>query len=93
MEERKRSEAEEANRTDAFGREMIRNDKLCQIMDQRRSDQAKELSHSMIRYRQENQRYQDRLEFDLNDPQTKLKDRPARIGDEDFRLTVSGMQR
>ena len=72
---------------------MIRNDKLCQIIDQRRSDQAKSLSHSMIRYRQENQRFQDRLEFDLNDPQSKLKDQPARIGDEDPRLTVSGMQR
>ncbi|KAI6654866.1 RIB43A-like with coiled-coils protein 2 [Oopsacas minuta] len=93
VEDRKKLEAEEANRTDAFGREMIQNDKLCQILDQRRSDQAKDLSQSMIRYRQENQRFQDRLEFDLNDPQTKLKDNPARIGDEDPRLTVSGMQK
>ena len=72
---------------------MIRNDKLCQIMDQRQNNQVKNLTHSMIRDRQENQRFQDRLEFDLNDPQSKLKDHPARIGDEDPRLTVSGMQR
>lgn len=93
MEDRKQLEAEEANRTDAFAREMIQNDKLCQIMDQRQGDQGKNLVHSMIRYRQENQRFQDRLEFDLNDPESKLKDHPARIGDEDPRLTVSGMQK
>ena len=31
-------------------------------------------------------------EFDLNDPKSKLIDTPARVGDDDARLSVSGMQ-
>ena len=31
-------------------------------------------------------------EFDLNDPSSKLNDQPARVGDDDPRLSVSGMQ-
>jgi len=31
-------------------------------------------------------------EYDLNDPLSKLKDLPGRVGDEDSRLSVSGMQ-
>ena len=35
----------------------------------------------------------DRREFDINDPDSKLKDVPARVSDEDPRLTISGMQK
>lgn len=31
-------------------------------------------------------------EYDLNDPLSKFKDLPARVGDDDLRLSVSGMQ-
>ncbi len=34
----------------------------------------------------------DRREFDINDPDSKLKDVPARMSDDDPRLTVSGLQ-
>ena len=43
-------------------------------------------------YRREHQRVQDRREFDLNDPEYKKKDLPARVSDDDPRLTKSGMQ-
>ena len=43
-------------------------------------------------YRKECQRAIDRTEFDLNDPDAKKKDLPARTNDKDPRLTVSGMQ-
>ncbi len=33
----------------------------------------------------------DRREFDLYDPDSKKKDLPARVSDEDPRLTISGM--
>ena len=36
---------------------------------------------------------QDRREFDLYDPDAKKKDLPARVSDEDSRLTVSGLQK
>lgn len=35
---------------------------------------------------------QDRREFDLNDPDYLKKDVPARVSDEDPRLSVSGLQ-
>merc|ERR1719399_2382927 len=31
-------------------------------------------------------------EYDLNDPLSKFKDLPARVGDEDARMSVSGLQ-
>ena len=49
------------------------------------------LSQSLINYRKEHQRIQDRREFDLYDPDSKKKDLPARVSDEDPRLTVSGI--
>lgn len=59
-----------------------------------------------MEYWHENQRPQDRREFDLNDPDSKLKDVPARVrhfslyfhllppqvSDNDPRMTVSGIQ-
>ncbi len=45
---------------------------------------------SVVQYRKECQRAVDRREFDLNDPESKQKDLPARVSDDDPRLTVSG---
>ena len=47
----------------------------------------------LVEFRKENQRFEDRREFDINDPDLILKDVPARVSDCDPRLTVSGMQR
>ena len=47
----------------------------------------------LVEYRKENQRMVDRREFDINDPDSKQKDIPARVSDEDPRLTLSGMQK
>lgn len=44
-------------------------------------------------FRSDHQKMQDRREFDLNDPDMKKKESPARVSDEDPRLTVSGLQR
>ena len=46
----------------------------------------------LVEFRKENQRAEDRREFDINDPDFKKKDLPARVNDTDPRLTVSGMQ-
>lgn len=37
------------------------------------------ISQSLVEYRKENQRIEDRREFDLNDPDFKQKDLPARV--------------
>lgn len=46
----------------------------------------------LVEFRQENQRFEDRREFDINDPDILRKGVPARVSDNDPRLTVSGMQ-
>lgn len=46
----------------------------------------------LVEFRKENQRIEDRREFDINDPDSKLKGKPARVSDDDPRLTVSGLQ-
>ena len=43
------------------------------------------LPQSLTEYRKEHQRQQDRREFDLYDPDSKKKDSPARVSDEDPR--------
>lgn len=43
------------------------------------------LLQSLTEYRKEHQRRQDRREFDLYDPDSKKKDTPARVSDEDPR--------
>ena len=50
------------------------------------------LTQSVVEYHKEHQKTRDRREFDLYDPDSKKKDLPARVSDEDPRLTVSGMQ-
>lgn len=45
-----------------------------------------------MEFRKESQRFEDRHEFDINDPDFKLKSLPARVSDDDPRLTVSGLQ-
>ena len=47
---------------------------------------------SLVEYRKEHQKTCDRREFDLYNPDSKRKDLPARVSDEDPRLTISGMQ-
>ena len=47
---------------------------------------------SLIEYRKEHQQARDWREFDRYDPDTKRKDLPAQVSDEDPWLTLSGMQ-
>ena len=50
------------------------------------------LVQSLNEFRKEHQRDIDRREFDLYDPDSKQKDLPARVSDEDPRVTQSGLQ-
>ena len=47
---------------------------------------------SLVEFRKEHQKTIDRREYDLYDPDSKKKDLPARVSDEDPRMTVSGLQ-
>lgn len=90
--EKKERKNLEQDRSAAFGEEMIRNSKVAEILQERKEKEAKEIKASLVEYWQENQRPQDRREYDLNDHDSKLKDLPARVSDSDPRNTVSGMQ-
>ncbi|XP_003389344.1 PREDICTED: RIB43A-like with coiled-coils protein 2 [Amphimedon queenslandica] len=90
--EKKERKNLEKEHSAAFGEEMIRNSKVAEILQERKEKEAKEINASLVEYWQENQRPQDRREYDLNDHDSKLKDLPARVSDSDPRNTVSGMQ-
>ena len=47
------------------------------------------LQQSLTEYRREHQRKEDRREFELYDPDSKRKDKPARENDEDPRSTIA----
>ena len=59
--------------------EMNRQDKIVELMQERQEKDAKQLKKELTDYWRENQRVEDRREFDLNDPNYKKKDLPARV--------------
>lgn len=59
--------------------EMNRQDKVVEVMQERQEKDAKQLKKELTDYWKENQRMQDRKEFDLNDPDYKKKGLPARV--------------
>ena len=46
----------------------------------------------IVYFRAEQQNAASRREFDLYDPESKKKDKPARVSDDDPRCQVSGLQ-
>ncbi|XP_065900923.1 RIB43A-like with coiled-coils protein 2 [Dysidea avara] len=82
----------ESQRNDAFAQEMVRHDQIGEILDQRQQKDVKQLNQELVKYRGEYQRVEDRKEFDLNDPDYKKKDKPARVSDADQRCSLSGAQ-
>lgn len=92
VQEKRQREGVEKQRHNAFAAEMKRNDKIGELLHQRQERDIRELNKSLNEFRKEHQRDIDRREFDLYDPDSKQKDLPARVSDEDPRVTQSGMQ-
>lgn len=90
-EKKERQQAEEA-RDLAYGRESIKNDKLCVLYAQRQERDVRELGKDLNNFRLQNQQIDGRREWDLNDPDSKLKGKPARVSDDDKSLGVSSAQ-
>ena len=90
--ERSRREQVEEERHAAYAREMIRNDKLAALASLRHEQDRRELAKDLNNYRSQNQRADTRREWDLNDPDSKLKDKPARTSDFDRSLGLSAAQ-
>ena len=71
---------------------MIRNDKICALLQKRQEDDLRKLNIKLNEFRKIYQTPESRKEWDLNDPDAKLKDKPARVSDDDPRCGVSSLQ-
>ncbi|XP_064399349.1 RIB43A-like with coiled-coils protein 2 [Halichondria panicea] len=92
MAKRKQDEDIEKQRTEAHAAEMTRADRVTVLLQERQDKDIRKINEGVIEYRKEHQRVRDRREFDLYDPDSLKKDLPARVSDEDPRLTISGVQ-
>jgi len=79
-------------RDKAFDNSLIQMGQVRELMEQKRRQISKMQCQDLDEYRKNQQKFEYRREFDLNDPQRLLKDKPARIGDDDPRKSVSGCQ-
>ncbi|RDD46779.1 RIB43A-like with coiled-coils protein 2 [Trichoplax sp. H2] len=71
--------ATEKARNEAFADIAITNDKLGLIQQERENEARKQLSKELNEYRKTYQQPPTRKEWDLNDPQRLLKDKPVRM--------------
>ncbi|KAM7535645.1 hypothetical protein Aperf_G00000096372 [Anoplocephala perfoliata] len=77
----------------AYAKEAERNDKLAVLLARQQDRSRRELNRELNEYRFLYQQLSSRREFDLNDPDAKKKDLPARISDDDPRCGVSSLQK
>jgi len=91
---KKKNEMKEIERLrdKAFDNSLIQMGQVRELMEQKRKEINKMKCQDMDDYRKNQQKFEYRREFDLNDPERLLKDKPARIGDDDPRKSVSGCQ-
>ena len=67
-----------------------RNDKIACMLEKRQEADVRELNKALNDFRLMHQQPDGRREWDLYDPDAKRKDKPARVHDDDPRLTISG---
>ncbi|ORX54291.1 RIB43A-domain-containing protein [Piromyces finnis] len=79
-------------RDKAFDNSLIQMGQVREAMEQKRKQIYKMQCQDLDDYRKNQQKFEFRREFDLNDPKRLYKDKPARVGDDDPRKSVSGCQ-
>ncbi|KAJ3217762.1 Protein Tax-1 [Dinochytrium kinnereticum] len=83
----------ERQRDMAFDRSMKYTNDILTMMDEHVNRTRREHLANMNQFRKESQRPEQGRDFDLYDPQAQLKDKPARVGNDDPRCGISGMQK
>lgn len=83
----------EKARNDAYMRDMVRNDSIAVLLEQREGKDVRKLNKCVNDFRVRYQQPETRREYDLYDPNSKKKDQPARVSDDDPRCTLSSMQK
>ena len=73
--------------------DMTRNDKIAALLQKRQEHDIRELNKAVNEFRNTHQQPDGRREFDLNDPDSLKKDKPARVSDDDPRCGVASLQK
>ena len=73
--------------------DMTRNDKIATLLQKRQEHDIRELNKAVNEFRHSHQQPDGRREFDLNDPDSLKKDKPARVSDDDPRCGVASLQK
>ncbi|PIK53966.1 putative RIB43A-like with coiled-coils protein 2-like [Apostichopus japonicus] len=90
---RKNQEQQERERDEAFANDMVRTDKIAELLQRRQEQDIRNLNKALVDFRDVHQQPESRREWDLNDPDAKLKDKPARVSDDDPRCGLASLQR
>jgi len=93
VEDKKRKEEREKLRSEAFAADANQADKIAVLLDQRQDHDRRMINQSENAYRFLNQQADGRREWDLYDPDSKLKDKPARVADDDPRCGPASVQK
>lgn len=72
---------------------MVRTDKIAELLQRRQEQDIRNLNKALVDFRDVHQQPESRREWDLNDPDAKLKDKPARVSDDDPRCGLASLQR
>ncbi|XP_072027489.1 LOW QUALITY PROTEIN: RIB43A-like with coiled-coils protein 2 [Amphiura filiformis] len=91
--DRNLQEHRENERDEAYASDMIRNDKIAELLQRRREQDIRTLNTAQVEFRALNQQPQSRREWDLNNPDAKKIDKPARVHDDDPRCGIASLQK
>jgi len=91
--ERQAAREVENAREAAFADRMLVTEQRVQLLERDVQRARKEATQSVQAYREQMQQKHMRKEWDLNDPNTLRKDRPARLGDDDSLCGPSSIQK
>ncbi|XP_077292804.1 RIB43A-like with coiled-coils protein 2 [Arctopsyche grandis] len=84
--EKKVKEEAERNFENAFDRQMLKDNQLAEVLNQRENEERQRISNNINEYRKTFQNQIDSREYDLNDPNILKKQLPPRSTDEDVGL-------
>ncbi|KAF2901612.1 hypothetical protein ILUMI_04569 [Ignelater luminosus] len=93
IEEKKKLDAERKKVDQVFEDQAIKYDQISLALEQKEVEERKKLAQEINNFRVSFQKFEDRREFDLNDPQAIKKLLPARLYDEDPRIGISAAQK
>ncbi|KAL3267126.1 hypothetical protein HHI36_011266 [Cryptolaemus montrouzieri] len=91
--EKKRIDEEQRRIEKIMDQQMVKNDEIAMAYERKEKQERTKLLQEINNFRQVYQRFEDRREFDINDPMAIKKDIPARVHDDDPRLGPSSAQK